>query len=140
MTTVSLEAGHMNAKRGRFVAIGAVALAIGAISAMSCTAQLEGEEDSTADEALSERSTYLSEDEELEGSADCAPVNDEEAQETLAAPSCCNQPLGCPVCGSTKEDQYTQCVSTCLDNGGTVPGCKSTCCRRMTGCSLCYIC
>jgi len=140
MNTVSLQAGHRNAKRGRLAAIGALALAIGAISAMSCAVQSEGEEDSTADEELLEQRTSVAEDEEVETSADCAPVNDDDAQETLAAPSCCTQPFGCPVCGATKEEQYSQCVVSCLANGGTVPGCKSTCCRQMTGCSRCYIC
>jgi hypothetical protein len=41
--------------------------------------------------------------------------------------------------GWMQEEQYISCVTRCRSGGGTVPACKRTCCRLLTGSSCCYI-
>lgn len=41
--------------------------------------------------------------------------------------------------GWMQEEQYISCITRCRSGGGTVPACKRTCCRLLTGSSCCYI-
>jgi hypothetical protein len=54
-----------------------------------------------------------------------------------AVPSCCASFQGCPV-PIRLEPQWFACRTNCVRNGGTIPGCRTTCCLQYTGCSKCY--
>jgi hypothetical protein len=41
--------------------------------------------------------------------------------------------------GWRQEERYIDCIMRCRSAGGTVSGCKSACCRQLTGSSCCYI-
>ena len=41
--------------------------------------------------------------------------------------------------GWMQEEQYISCITRCRSGGGTVPACKRTCCRLLTGSSCCHI-
>jgi len=44
-----------------------------------------------------------------------------------------------PIQGWRKEDLYVNCTVRCRAAGGTVSGCKTACCRQITGYYCCYI-